>query len=231
MNGINDLVQTEKDSESWLCFDIDAYLARRRGQLILKRGFDIIFSSLGLIILSPLFLIIILIIKTGSKGPVFFTQTRVGKDGKEFKIIKFRTMEVDAEKKGMQITVGQDSRITKEGKWLRKFKLDELPQLINVLVGDMSFVGPRPEVPKYVGYYDDYQRNILKVKPGITDLASIEFRAENELLGRSADPEKTYIEEIMPAKFRLNLKYLKNMTLLNDVKIIMKTILVLLLRK
>lgn len=231
MNGINNLVQTEPDSESWLYFDIDAYLAQQRGQLILKRGFDIIFSSLGLIILSPLFLIIILIIKTGSKGPVFFTQTRVGKDGKEFKIIKFRTMEVDAEKKGMQITVGQDSRITKEGKWLRKFKLDELPQLINVLVGDMSFVGPRPEVPKYVGYYDDYQRNILKVKPGITDLASIEFRAENELLGRSADPEKTYIEEIMPAKFRLNLKYLKNMTLLNDVKIIMKTILVLLLRK
>lgn len=231
MNGINDLVQTEKDSESWLYFDIDAYLAQQRGQLILKRGFDIIFSSLGLIILSPLFLIIILIIKTGSKGPAFFKQTRVGKDGKEFKIIKFRTMEVDAEKKGMQITVGQDSRITKEGKWLRKFKLDELPQLINVLVGDMSFVGPRPEVPKYVGYYDDYQRNILKVKPGITDLASIEFRAENELLGRSADPEKTYIEEIMPAKFSLNLKYLKNMTLLNDVKIIMKTILVLLLRK
>lgn len=219
------------ENEKYCLFDIEQHLAQRKVQLFIKRVFDIVFSLLALIILIPLFLIISFIIKTSSKGPVFFKQIRVGKDGKEFKIIKFRTMEVDAEKKGMQITVGQDCRITKEGRWLRKFKLDELPQLINVLVGEMSLIGPRPEVPKYVAYYDDYQRKILKVRPGITDLASIEFRAENELLGKSIDPEKTYIEEIMPAKFNLNLKYIKSMSLFNDLKIIMKTIIVLLLNK
>ena len=227
----NNSVGTAKESESCGLFDIDHYLEQRKVQLTIKRGFDIVFSLLGLLLLSPLFLIIGLIIKTGSKGPIFFKQLRVGKDGKEFKIIKFRTMEVDAENKGLQITIGQDRRITKEGRWLRKFKLDELPQLINVLVGEMSLVGPRPEVPKYVAYYNDYQRNILKVKPGITDLASIEFRAENDLLGRSIDPEKTYIEEIIPAKLSLNLKYIKSMSLLNDLKIIVRTITVLLLNK
>jgi len=219
--------ETTQESYNYDLFEIDEYLKRRKGQLIIKRGFDIVFSFLGLLVLSPLFLVISLLIKTGSTGPIFFKQVRVGKDGKEFKIVKFRTMEVGAEKKGKQLTVGQDRRITKEGRWLRKYKLDELPQLINVLVGEMSLVGPRPEVPKYVAYYNNYQRNILKVKPGITDLASIEFRSENEILGRSHDPEKTYIEEIMPAKFELNLKYIKNMSLFNDLKIILKTILVL----
>ena len=227
----NMLVGIANENARCCLLDIEQYLAQRKVQLIIKRVFDIVFSLLGLLLLSPLFLIIGLIIKTGSKGPIFFKQIRVGKDGKEFKIIKFRTMEIDAEKKGMQITVGQDSRIMKEGRWLRKFKLDELPQLINVLVGEMSLVGPRPEVPKYVAYYNDYQRTILKVRPGITDLASIEFRAENELLGKSIDPEKTYIEEIIPAKLSLNLKYLKSMSLLNDLKIIIRTIIVLLLNK
>ena len=225
-----EIVNKDEDEKRCL-FDIDHYLAQRIVQLAIKRSFDIIISFIGLILLSPLFLIISFIIKTSSEGPIFFKQIRVGKDGKEFKIIKFRTMEADAEKKGMQITVGQDGRITKEGRWLRKFKIDELPQLINVLVGEMSLVGPRPEVPKYVAYYNDYQRNILKVRPGITDLASIEFRAENDLLGKSIDPEKTYIEEIMPAKFNLNLKYIESMSLFNDFKIIIKTIVVLLLNK
>lgn len=133
-------------------------------------------------------------------------------------------MVVDAEKKGMQITVGRDSRITKSGHFLRKFKLDELPQLINVLLGDMSFVGPRPEVPKYVAMYDEKQINVLKVKPGITDLASIEYKDENTLLGQSDDPEKTYIEEIMPRKLKLNIEYIMNLSIIFDTKLIFKTI-------
>jgi lipopolysaccharide/colanic/teichoic acid biosynthesis glycosyltransferase len=204
--------------------EVDDILARKKLQLILKRGFDIIFSLLGLIVLLPIFLVISIVIKVDSKGPVFFRQVRVGKNGKEFKILKFRTMVVDAEKKGMQITVGRDSRITKSGYILRKFKLDELPQLINVLIGDMSFVGPRPEVPKYVALYDENQKSVLKVKPGITDIASIEYRDENTLLGQSGNPEKIYIEEVMPTKLKLNMEYIKDISIVNDIKLILKTI-------
>jgi lipopolysaccharide/colanic/teichoic acid biosynthesis glycosyltransferase len=214
----------DKKEEIISLSEIDELLERKRFQLFLKRIFDIVFSLLGLIILLPVFLVIAIIIKMDSKGPVFFRQVRVGKDGKEFKILKFRTMVVDAEKKGMQITVGRDSRITKSGHFLRKFKLDELPQLINVLLGDMSFVGPRPEVPKYVAMYDEKQINVLKVKPGITDLASIEYKDENTLLGQSDDPEKTYIEEIMPRKLKLNIEYIMNLSIIFDTKLIFKTI-------
>ncbi|SHK32618.1 Sugar transferase involved in LPS biosynthesis (colanic, teichoic acid) [Anaerobranca californiensis DSM 14826] len=204
--------------------EVEEILERKKMQLILKRVFDIIFSLLGLTVLLPIFLVISIVIKVDSKGPVFFRQVRVGKNGKEFRILKFRTMVVDADKKGMQITVGKDSRITKSGYVLRKFKLDELPQLINVLFGDMSFVGPRPEVPKYVALYDENQKSVLKVKPGITDIASIEYRDENTLLGESDNPEKTYIEEVMPTKLKLNMEYIRNISIVNDVKLIFKTI-------
>jgi len=203
---------------------IDGILERKKGQLILKRIFDIIVSLIGLIILAPIFAIISIIIKLDSAGPVFFKQVRVGKDGKEFKIFKFRTMVDDAEKQGMQLTVGKDSRITRIGQFIRKTKLDELPQLINVFIGDMSFVGPRPEVPKYVAMYDEVQINILRVRPGITDYASIEYRDESTLLAQSDNPEETYINEIMPAKFALNAKYLDDISIMQDVKIIFRTI-------
>lgn len=208
--------------------NIEAMLDQKRVQLYLKRIFDFVVSLFGLIVLCPLLLLIAIIIKLDSKGPVFFKQVRVGKNENVFKIFKFRTMIVDAEKKGMQITVGKDSRITKSGHLLRKFKLDELPQLINVLIGDMSFVGPRPEVPKYVALYDEQQRNILRVRPGITDLASIEYRDENTLLAESKNPEDTYIKEIMPRKIELNIEYLKKISLFFDIKLILKTILVIL---
>lgn len=204
--------------------EIDEILKKRKIQLVLKRIFDIVVSFIGLLILSPIFLIIAIVIKLNSKGPVFFRQVRVGKDGKEFRIFKFRTMVVDAEKKGMQITVDGDSRITKPGHFLRKSKMDELTQLINVLIGDMSFVGPRPEVPKYVAMYDENQRSILKIRPGITDIASIEYRDENSLLAKSDNPEETYINEIMPRKIELNVKYIKKMSVIYDIGLIFKTI-------
>jgi lipopolysaccharide/colanic/teichoic acid biosynthesis glycosyltransferase len=208
--------------------DIEEIIEQKKAQLFIKRVFDLIFSLIGLIILSPLLLLITIIIKLDSKGPVFFKQIRVGRKGKEFRIYKFRTMIVDAEKIGMQITVGKDSRITKTGHFLRKTKLDELPQLINVFIGNMSFVGPRPEVPKYVAIYNEMQRNILKVRPGITDLASIKYRDENSLLAKSIKPEETYINEIMPQKIELNIEYIRNMSLIYDVKLILTTILVVL---
>lgn len=210
--------------EIHLLSEIDEILIKRRSQLVIKRIFDIVFSLFGLVSLLPLFFLVAIAIKTESKGSAFFKQTRVGKNGTEFKIFKFRTMIADAEKKGMQITVGNDNRITNVGSFLRKSKMDELPQLINVLIGDMSFVGPRPEVPKYVALYNDEQRSILKVRPGITDLASIEYKDENTLLARSEKPEKTYIEEIMPRKFGLNMVYLRKMSALYDVKLIFTTI-------
>ncbi len=191
---------------------------------ISKRIFDIVFSCLGILLISPLLIIIIIIIKLTSKGPVFFLQQRVGINGNPFYIFKFRTMVVDAEKLGRQIIVGRDPRITKAGYFLRKFKFDELPQLFNVLIGDMSFVGPRPEVQKYVDMYTDEQREILKVKPGITDYASIEFSNENEILGEVEDPEEYYISTIMPTKIAFNKKYIENNNLFIDIKIILKTI-------
>ena len=190
---------------------------------MLKRIFDIILSLFGLIILLPFMLIIAIFIKLDSKGPVFFKQIRVTKGGREFKIFKYRTMKVGSDKYS-QITVGKDNRITGIGSFLRKYKLDEIPQLINVLIGDMSLVGPRPEVPKYVVLYTDEQKEILKVRAGITDYASIEFSDENDLLASEKDPEKAYIEKIMPKKIELNKKYLSEISVLTDIKIILLTI-------
>ena len=190
---------------------------------MLKRIFDIILSLFGLIILLPFMLIIATLIKLDSKGSVFFKQIRVTKNEREFKIFKYRTMKVGSDKYS-QITVGKDNRITKIGSFLRKYKLDEIPQLINILIGDMSLVGPRPEVPKYVALYTDEQKEILKVRAGITDYASIEFSDENNLLALEEDSEKAYIEKIMPKKIELNKKYLSEISILTDIKIILLTI-------
>ncbi|WP_427171869.1 sugar transferase [Fusobacterium nucleatum] len=190
---------------------------------MLKRIFDIISSLFGLILLSPFMIIIAILIKLDSKGPVFFKQVRVTKNAREFKIFKYRTMRVGSDKYS-QITVGKDNRITKVGAFLRKYKLDEIPQLINVLIGDMSLVGPRPEVPKYVALYTDEQKEILKVRAGITDYASIEFSNENDILANEVDPEKAYIEKIMPRKIELNKKYLSEISVITDIKIILLTI-------
>lgn len=204
--------------------DIKSELEKKKISLFIKRIFDIVASIGGLIVLSPMLIIVAICIKLDSKGPVFFKQKRVGKNKEIFEIYKFRTMVTDAEKLGKQITVGNDSRITGVGKFIRKCKLDEFPQLINVLKGEMSLVGPRPEVHKYVELYDEYQEQILLVQPGITDYASIEFRNENEILGESDNPEKTYIEDIMPIKIDLNMKYIKNISLIEDIKLIFFTI-------
>ena len=190
---------------------------------MLKRIFDIISSLFGLILLSPFMIIIAILIKLDSKGPIFFKQVRVTKNGREFKIFKYRTMRIGSDKYS-QITVGKDNRITKIGDFLRKYKLDEIPQLINVLIGDMSLVGPRPEVPKYIALYTEEQREILKVRAGITDYASIEFSNENDILANEADPEKAYIEKIMPRKIELNKKYLSEISVMTDIKIILLTI-------
>ena len=204
--------------------NIDTILQQKRLQLILKRIFDILVSFVGLVILSPLFIVLAIVIVSDSKGPVFFKQTRVGRNGVPFKIYKFRTMIEDAEAKGMQLTVGDDSRITNVGTFLRKTKIDELPQLINVFKGEMSFVGPRPEVPKYVELYTEDQRQVLMVRPGITDLASIEYRNESDLLAMIDSPEKVYIEEVMPRKIELNKEYIRTISLALDIRIIIRTI-------
>ena len=190
-----------------------------------KRLFDLIFASFGLAILSPLLFLMAVWIKFDSTGSIFFRQERVGQYGKTFRIYKFRTMVTDAEKRGLQITVGNDSRITRSGAFLRRYKLDELPQLIDVVIGKMSLVGPRPEVPKYVAYYPSDVRDIvLSVKPGITDLASIEFKDENKLLGKSANPEKIYIREVLPRKLQYCVEYVQKRTLLLDFRIIIRTL-------
>lgn len=221
-------VETKRANYDYELIDFDVLMKSKKFSLFLKRGFDIFASALGLIILSPILIIVSLIIALTSKGGVFFRQTRVGKNGREFRIFKFRTMVVDAESKGMQITVGADNRITKIGKVLRKTKIDELPQLINVFIGQMSFVGYRPEVPRYVAMYTDYERNVLRIKPGITDLASITYRDENEILDNSEDPENTYINEIMPTKLALNMEYMKKMGFWYDIGLIFKTFLAIL---
>jgi lipopolysaccharide/colanic/teichoic acid biosynthesis glycosyltransferase len=192
---------------------------------VLKRLFDIIFSLIGILLLIPFFVIIILIQIISSGFPVFYFQTRVGENNIDFKLFKFRTMNLNADKHGLLTVGGRDPRVTKLGYYLRKYKLDELPQLFNVLFGTMSLVGPRPEVRKYVDMYNSLQTNILSVKPGITDYASIEFINENEMLAQSNEPEKTYINDIMPKKLALNLKYIKDQNLMVDLKIITKTIL------
>lgn len=191
---------------------------------MIKRLFDIFFSFFGLLILLPFFILIGLIIVIDSKGGIFYQQIRVGKSNKEFGLYKFRTMKPDSDKKGLLTVGGRDPRITSIGYYLRKYKLDELPQLINVFIGDMSLVGPRPEVRKYVDMYSKEQQRVLLVKPGITDYASIEYFNENELLGKSDNPEQTYINEVMPAKLKINLKYIEEYSILTDFKIIFKTI-------
>lgn len=190
----------------------------------MKRLFDIFFSLMGLLLLSPLFLIISLLIVLDSRGGVFYRQIRVGKNEKDFKLFKFRSMRTDSDKQGLLTVGGKDSRITKIGYYIRKYKIDELPQLLNVLLGDMSLVGPRPEVRKYTDLYTPDQKKVLSVRPGITDYASIEYSNENEILGKAVDPEKVYIEEIMPAKLKLNLKYIAEQGIQTDMKIIFKTI-------
>lgn len=190
-----------------------------------KRFFDWTASTLGLLVLTPLLLILSMWIKIDSPGPVFFRQLRVGRGGKPFRMHKFRTMVEDAELRGLQITVGADKRVTRVGKLLRKYKLDELPQLIDVWVGAMSLVGPRPEVPQYVAHYpDDLRDLILSVRPGITDRASIEFKDENEILGKAIDPHLAYINEVLPIKIKYYEDYVTDHSLASDIKIIFATI-------
>ena len=197
---------------------------------MLKRGFDMIASACALLLLAPLLFVCGLLVALTSSGGAFFRQTRVGRDGKEFDLLKFRTMRVGSEAQG-QITVGgRDPRITQVGYFLRKTKLDELPQLINIIKGDMSVVGPRPEVPNYVAMYAPEQRKVLTVRPGLSSLASIAYINENEILGRSSDPERTYIEEVMPAKLKLDLQYVLERNLRLDLWIIARTFLKLLNR-
>lgn len=193
--------------------------------MIAKRLFDLLASGIGLLVLAPILLGISLAIKLESNGPVFFRQERVGRFGKNFRIHKFRTMVTDAERRGLQITVGSDARVTKVGAVLRKYKLDELAQLIDVFVGDMSLVGPRPEVPRYVACYPAEAREIvLSVKPGITDRASIEFKDENEILGKAADPHKAYVDEVLPIKIRYYIDYVQNRSFWGDIRIIFATL-------
>ena len=189
-----------------------------------KRVFDLIASIFGVIFFLPVFIIVPILIKIGSKGPVFFVQKRVGRDFKEFNLYKFRSMVADAPKKGLQITSTDDPRITKIGRILRKTKLDELPQLINVIKGDMSLVGPRPEVKKYVDLKKDEYKKVLSVRPGITDLAAIEFVNEEEILSKFDDKEKAYIEKILPQKIALYNKYIDSISFLEDIRIILKTL-------
>jgi lipopolysaccharide/colanic/teichoic acid biosynthesis glycosyltransferase len=191
---------------------------------LVKRIFDIVFSLLGLIILSPLFIIVSIAIMIDGRGGVLYRQVRVGLNCTRFVVLKFRTMHLNANTE-LGLTIGNDDeRITKPGKFLRRFKIDELPQLYNVLKGEMSFVGPRPEVPKYVALYTERQMKVLSVKPGITDYASIKFRDENELLARALLPEEYYIKEVMPYKLGLNLFYVKNQSFILDIKLISKTV-------
>ena len=204
--------------------DIENVLRECSVHLALKRLMDIVVSGCALAVLWPVLLLIAIAIKIDDPGPVFYRQVRVGRGGKTFRIYKFRTMVVDADKKGLAITVGRDNRITRMGAFLRKTKLDELAQLINVFTGEMSFVGPRPEVPKYVDMYTPYQRQVLLVRPGITDYASIAYRNENDLLAGADDPEKMYIEKIMPDKIELNMKYLREISPLADIRLILSTI-------
>ena len=189
----------------------------------MKRIFDLFFAFLGIMLLLPIYLLITIFIKLDSKGEILYKQERIGKDGIPFYVLKFRTMVPDAFSKGALTVGSRDPRVTGVGFYLRKYKLDELPQLFNVLFGEMSFVGPRPEVKKYTDLYNENQRLVLSVKPGITDYASIKYRNENDLLAQSSDPEKLYIEEIMPEKLNLNLKYINDNNVFKDIKIIINT--------
>lgn len=189
----------------------------------MKRIFDVTASGLGLLLLSPLFLIVAIWIRLDSPGPVFYRQTRVGRYNKDFRLLKFRSMRVGSDKKGLITVGGRDPRVTRSGYWIRKYKLDELPQLINVFKGDMSLVGPRPEVRKYVDLYTPEQLHVLDVRPGITDMASIRYRNENELLEQAADPEQFYRDTVMQDKLRINLEYVSDHSFFKDIKIILLT--------
>lgn len=187
------------------------------------RVFDVFFSGIGLIVLSPVFLILYILIRCESKGGGFYAQERIGKDGKPFKLYKFRSMRKDSDK-GSLITIGgHDPRITRMGYFIRKYKLDELPQLWNVFIGDMSLVGPRPEVEKYTRLYTEEQKMVLSVCPGITDWASIEYVDENVILGQAENPDRAYIEQIMPDKIRYNMKWINNQSVMEYFKIIFST--------
>jgi lipopolysaccharide/colanic/teichoic acid biosynthesis glycosyltransferase len=190
-----------------------------------KRFFDGLASTFGLLALAPVLLLLAVWIKLDSPGPVFFRQERVGRGGKLFRIHKFRTMVTDAERRGLQITVGADARVTRVGQWLRKYKLDELPQLLDVWLGHMSLVGPRPEVPRYVACYPvDVRDVVLSVRPGITDRASIEFKDENQILGRSDDPHAAYVNEVLPIKLRYYVDYVRDRSFCGDIAVILATI-------
>lgn len=189
----------------------------------MKRIFDVTASGLGLLLLSPLFLIVSIWIRLDSPGPVFYRQTRVGRYNKDFRLLKFRSMRIGSDKKGLITVGGRDPRVTRSGYWIRKYKLDELPQLINVFKGDMSLVGPRPEVRKYVDLYTPEQLHVLDVRPGITDMASIRYRNENELLEQAADPEQFYRDTVMQDKLRINLEYVSDHSFFKDIRIILMT--------
>jgi lipopolysaccharide/colanic/teichoic acid biosynthesis glycosyltransferase len=188
------------------------------------RALDFVFSLFGLIILFPILFLIALWVKLDSKGPIFYVQKRVGLNGVDFNLHKFRSMRLDSDKLGLLTIGGRDPRITRSGYFIRKYKIDELPQLLNVLKGEMSLVGPRPEVRKYVDLYNESQQRVLWVRPGITDEASIVFKSENEILAKSTNPEHTYIHEIMPAKIELNKRFIEDQSVFNYFKIIFKTI-------
>lgn len=190
----------------------------------MKRLFDVVCSFFGLLVLSPLFVFLSLWVGLGSKGGVFYKQKRVGRFNKDFTLYKFRSMRVGSDKKGLLTIGGKDSRVTKAGFFIRKYKLDELPQLLNVLKGDMSFVGPRPEVRKYVDMYTERQLKVLDVRPGITDLASIKYRNENDLLAAADNPEQYYIDVVMQDKLALNLQYIETRSFFGDIKLIFRTI-------
>ena len=192
-------------------------------KFVIKRIFDVVSSLLVILLLFPLFIVISIWISIDSRGGVFYKQSRVGKDGKEFWLLKFRSMSKGADSKG-QLTIGNDSRITKPGKFIRKYKIDEFPQLLNVLAGEMSVVGPRPEVPKYVKLYTNEQLKVLSVLPGLTDFASLEYIDEQKILGEALDPEKIYIQKVMQEKLKLNLKYVQEHNLIVDLKLVFKTV-------
>lgn len=217
----DNLPDNMQDEEVKKYYDI---IKGKKGSLILKRLFDILASLILLIILSPLFIIFSIMIKLDSKGPIMFKQNRVTENGRIFKIFKFRTMVENADKNGSQVTVENDNRVTKIGKFLRKFRLDEIPQLINILIGDMSFVGTRPEVPKYVELYTDEMRATLLMKAGVTSLASIKFKDEEKLLQMDGNIDKIYIENILPQKMQYNLEYLKRFNFFYDIKLMFMTL-------
>lgn len=189
----------------------------------MKRLFDILASGVGLICLSPLFAVLAVWIKCDSRGPVFYRQVRVGKGNRDFRLFKFRSMRPDSDKLGLITVGGHDPRVTRSGYYIRKYKLDEFPQLINVFKGDMSLVGPRPEVRKYVDMYTPEQMRVLSVRPGITSLASIRYRNENEILAKADDPDRCYIEKIMPDKLAIDLEYVDKASLWNDIRLIFST--------